>query len=327
MRTLIQFLALPLVAGGLAAACASNTTPLAVPRNPINAVARTGVSPNLTAPALITLDSATGDLEYWPIRQGGDQPKQLSASLGIFQPYGLAGNGNVVAIANYSPPEIVTYNVKTKATTSLPDPAGGPVDIAIGKDGTIYALNISNVAVYPPRSSQPSTLGCQYISDGLAVAVDNESDLFVNGYGPGGFMGVVEFPAGSKTCAKVPVRKEQGYLGGIGIDPKTDDLIVIDDPDLCAGGIEGEMLVYPKPYGHRIGHKKDLNVQYCAGTFRLNATSTMIFVSDATVSAGYPLIEQSSYPGGQFEGTYQAGPLPSGDAFGGFTTIPNTLPN
>ena len=140
-------------------------------------------------------------------------------------------------------------------------------------------------------------------------------------------MGVVEFPAGSKSCAHVPIRREHGYLGGIGIDPKTDDLIVVDNPDLCAGGLEGEMLVYPKPYGHLLSHRKNLNANYCAGTFRLNAASTTIFVSDATISAGYPLIDQRSYPAGADEGTYQVGSFGSSGYFGGFTTIPNTLPN
>jgi hypothetical protein len=38
------------------------------------------------------------------------------------------------------------------------------------------------------------------------------------------------------------------------------------------------------------------------------------------------LIDQRSYPGATNEGSYQNGEFAS-NAFGGFTTIPNTLPN
>ncbi|MBV8498741.1 MAG: hypothetical protein JO003_05770 [Candidatus Eremiobacteraeota bacterium] len=69
------------------------------------------------------------------------------------------------------------------------------------------------------------------------------------------------------------------------------------------------------------------DLDYCAGTFRLSAASNRIFVTDASISDGYPIIDQESYPGAKFEGTYQSGPSPSGSFFGGFTTIPNTLPN
>ena len=53
----------------------------------------------------------------------------------------MAANGNLIAIANYNPAEIVTYNVKTKREKTLPDPYGGPVDVAIGKQGSVYAMN------------------------------------------------------------------------------------------------------------------------------------------------------------------------------------------
>jgi hypothetical protein len=315
---------LSLTVAAIASGCVA-TTPGALPRNSLDLTAPDR-SQALKTPALVTLNLQFGDLEYWPIRQGGgNQPKELSPSLGVFSAFGLAADGNVVAVANYSPAEIVTYNVATKATAVLPDAFGKPIDIAVGKGGTLYALNLNTVTVYPPGSSQPSELNCSAISDGVAIGVDNEGDVFVNGYGTKS-PGVFEFAAGSQTCSKVPIRPEFGYVGGVGVDPKTDDLIVVDNPDLCAGGLEGRMLVYPKPYGHVLAHRKILNPTYCAGTFRLNADSTKIFVSDSTVSAGFPLIDQRSYPGALHEGTYQDDGSGQ-DLFGGFTTIPNTLPN
>jgi len=329
MRNLFRsqqlFAALPALA---LAACGAGTTPNA----PGLAVGNHLTSPNAGAafkrPALISFDFDTDALESWPItRSGGDQPHDISAPLGIGNVYGLVANKDVVAIANYSPAEIVTYNVRTARQKTLPDPYGGPVDVAIDKHGTLYALNLANVAVFKPGSSNPSELTCQYLNDGIAIAVDSEGDVFVNGYGPSGFMGVIEYPVGSQTCVKPHLRAERGYAAGVGVDPRTDDLIVIDDPDLCAGGIEGRMIIYPKHYEQRTSRRRVLEATYCSGTFRLDATSKLIFVEDATVSAGFPLIEESTYPGGRFLGTYQSSPSGYSGSFGGITTIPNTLPN
>jgi|HubBroStandDraft_4_1064222.scaffolds.fasta_scaffold00047_31 hypothetical protein len=311
----------------ITAGCAGNSAPGLIGYSDLNALPSGTLASALKTPALITLNTQSGSLEYWPIRSsGGTNPRTLSAPLGIYQGYGLVASGDEVAIANYNPAEIVTYNVKTKAQSIFSDPYGGPTDLAIGKNGTLYALNLINVAVFPPGSS-PSELSCSYINNGQAIAVDNEGDVFVNGYGPGGFMGVVEYPVGSQNCKKLHLRAELGYAGGVGVDPKTDALIVVDNPNLCAGGFEGRMIIYPKPYEQRTSRRRNLAANYCAGTFRLDATSSIIFVSDSTISAGFPLIDQRSYPSAKGSGVYQAGEFGSSGYFGGFTTIPNTLPN
>ena len=332
MRILLFTRLIPAILAVLAAGCGSNATPATGTVGASGASGAPGAADRapspaaFSQPALIALDETTGALVYWPIKNGGgEHPQPLSKSLGIYQGYGLAASGNVIAIANYSPPEVVTYNVQTKAQSTLSDPYGGPLDVAIDKNGTIYAMNINNVAVFPAGSSTPTELTCGYITDGQAIAVDNEGDVFVNGYAGNG-MGVAEYAKGSQTCTRPHLRAERGYVGGIGVDPKTDDLIVVDDPDLCAGGLEGRMVIYPKPYEERTSRRRNLGANYCAGTFRLNARSSLIFVSDATVSAGYPLIDQRTYPAARDRGTYESGYY-SGDSLGGFTTIPNTLPN
>jgi hypothetical protein len=282
----------------------------------------------LRSPALIAMNYNTGALEYWPMRKiGGSNPRTLSAPLGVGGTSNMVANGHVVAVPNAYPPEVVLYDLKTKKKSTLPDPYGTPVDIAVDKNSALYVVNIakssSNVTVYPVGGT-PRELVCSYITTGEAIAVDNEGNIFVNGYGPG-FTGVVEIPNGpsgpqTQNCTKLPLKAETGYVAGLAVDPKTDDLIVLDDPSLCAGGPEGRMTIYPKPYQKSTGQSHVIG-RNCSGTIRLNADSTVVFVGDSSVSGGFSFILQRTYPDGQPLGIY------TGGSPAGFTTIPNTLPN
>ena len=308
-----------------AAGCGGNLTPGVASYSATQQAAHI-VVPDAKTPILISLDIQSGQLIYWPIQPGGGtQPKPLSASLGIYASAGLVANGNVVAIANYRPAEVVTYNVRSKATNVLSDPYGNPVDIAIDKHGTIYSLHFANVSVFKAGTSQPGLLSCPTVTQGDTIAADNEGNVYVNGYG-NHFMGVIEYPKAAQPCRVVHLRAEQGYAGGVLVNPKTDALLVVDNPDLCAGGLEGRMIIYPKPYLTRTARRRNLNASYCAGEIRLDAASNSIFVQDYTVSAGFPLIDQETYPGAKLQGVYQDYSGPSA-SFSGFTTIPNTLPN
>ncbi|MBV9234116.1 MAG: hypothetical protein JO030_08745, partial [Candidatus Eremiobacteraeota bacterium] len=311
----------------IATGCGGNAMPGGTAQSSLLVTAPSPAGSHLKKPALITLDLQGGELEYWQVHTGGSSttPMPFTASLGLHSAYGMVGDGATIAIANNSPAEVVAYNVRTKKSAALPDPYGNPIDIAIDKRETLYVLNLNNVAVYRAGASKPTELTCQYVNSAVAIAANDEGDVFVNGYGPGSFMGVVEFRRGRHACTKLNLQPEEGYIAGVGVDPKTDDLIVVDNPDLCAGGYEGRMRIYSKPYGPKYT-EHNLNANYCAGTFRLDASSTRIFVSDSTISDGYPVIDQRSYPDAADEGTYSGG-YGSHGSFGGFTTIPNTLPN
>jgi hypothetical protein len=311
----------------LIAGCAGDaTTPIL---SGIPSEARLGshrASPSLTTPALITFDPQTGGLAYFKIQHNGNQSlNPFTSSLGISAAYALAGDGDVVIIASYSPAAIVTYNVNTKTQTTMSDPYGNPYDVAVDRHGNIYAMSTANVAVYKAGSSIPTELTCSFVDTSEAIAVNDEGEVFVDGYGST-FEGVIEYPAGSQHCMKPHLRATLGYIAGVGVDPKTDDLIVVDDPDDCAGGIEGRMVIYPKPYEQRTSIRRVLNAAYCSGAFRLDASSTHIFYSDATVSDGLPIIDEARYPTAKFEGQYWLGYF-SSQTFSGITTIPNRLPN
>jgi hypothetical protein len=109
-------------------------------------------------------------------------------------------------------------------------------------------------------------------------------------------------------------------MEGVVVDPKTDDLVTLTNPDLCAGGVEGLMTIFPKPYrretgrSHVVGHN-------CSTGLRLSADSKTVFVLDQSIDGGSFYVLQWSFPDGLQEGSYHAGQASS------ITTIPNTLPN
>jgi hypothetical protein len=298
----------------------------------------------IQTPALISVNPK-GILRYWPLRaHGGNQPQRIVKLSGIQYATGAAANGNVVAVTGTNPSSLILYDVAAKKQTTLADPNGSPVDVAIDKSGNIFVANFiwyenGNVTMYRARSLRPRELKCQYIGYPTAIAGDNEGDIFLNGEQNeehGSFTGIVEIPNGPRglqpqKCQRLPL-PESGYAAGLVVDPKTDNLVVFSNPDYCAGGVEGLMTIYPKPYNPFTAHSVQLGAN-CATLLRLDAESTRVFFVDSTYASLRPggrivpgvrtriVVVQRSYPDGGKMGKYR------GDDPQGLTTIPNTLPN
>lgn len=109
-------------------------------------------------------------------------------------------------------------------------------------------------------------------------------------------------------------------VSGMVIDPATDDLLVMDDPSECAGGLEGRVRIFPKPYHHG-SHRAIVLGGNCPGGLWLNADSSAILENDSDVSGSFTFIRQFSYPNGYKLGNYTGGNP------GAFATVPNSLPN
>jgi len=328
-------------AAAIASSCSAGQAPIqgSGPRSPVLGQqslsiaqpfsAAHGIGLAITRPALIAVDGDTGALEFWPIKNGGGHsPQTISPPLGIGYA-DLGAHGNVVAIAS-STQGVVLYNVATGAQSSFPDPFGTALTIAIDKSENIYVANSTqptdSVVVYPAHNRRhPRDLsGCGFIKLAGGVAADNEGDVFVAVLTPKFAARIIELPNGPNgpdpsRCMPLALKSSGGYSGVV-IDPKTDDLVTLDNPDECAGGIEGRMTVYPKPYQKATGRSHDLNAN-CSGGIKLSADSSTVFVGDQDVSGSFTFILQRSFPDGRDEGSYMEG-QPSG-----FTTIPNTLPN
>jgi hypothetical protein len=286
----------------------------------------------LSPPALIATNVMTGGLLSWPTneRRRRHEPIHFAKGLDAYS-YAIAANADMLVIPiYYGPGRVLMYNLKTKRSATLKDDYGIPYDVTIDTKGNIYALNQRSVTVYAAGSYSEKELSCDYpqLLD-ETIGVDNEGDVFVNASLSGSNIGVVEYPAGTRKC-KILNLPEQGYPGGIGVDPKTDDLIVIDNPDVCAGYMsasgEGRMRIYPRPYRPTKFTQVDLNPQYCAGVFRLDKDSKHIYVADQSDEYA-SIIDARTYPAGEGHGFFsrpQFGPYAE---IGGFTTIPNGLPN
>jgi hypothetical protein len=90
------------------------------------------------------------------------QSTAIPAQKGLFIGNGLVAYGRVVSFGNQNPTDVLQFNVDTKAQTTLPDPFGGPADIAIGKDKSLYVINragpppANNVVWYPGGAPEPA---------------------------------------------------------------------------------------------------------------------------------------------------------------------------
>lgn len=328
LASLCRFAAYSLTALVFSACSAYNAAP-SVPRTAAS-VRELGAqnSAALKTPALIGIDSQTGGLEYWPILPGGGaRPTKIPSSIRFTGAGAMAGNGDTLAIAEERG-AIVLYDIASGHHASLADPYGLPLDIAIDKNAALYVMNDAkppNVAIYPAGSSQPTSIGCAPLALGAGIAVDNERDIFIIGFPQQSGYGVYEIPRGPngwqpQDCKRLPLKRDNGTVSGFAIDPKTDDLVVLDNPSQCAGGLEGRMTIYPKPYNGNTGHSVTLGGN-CPGGLFLNASSSIVFTSDSDVSGSYSFVRQFRYPSGEQLGAYNGG-SPSA-----LTTVPNTLPN
>lgn len=286
-----------------------------------------GLTGAVKTPALVGV-TQNGQLGYFPMSsKGGTKPQKIVKLPGVSYANAMVSNGQVLAIVNQAPPGLIAYDLSTNKKKTYADPYGTPLDVTIDKNANIYVLNYEssnsgNVAMYPAGEAKAKLLACAYIGAGQAIAADNEGDLFINGYAKK-FVGVVEIPGGPKgpqpqNCKKLALLPERGLIAGIGVDPNTDDLIVLDNPGKCYGSKDGRMTIYSKPYKKTSGHSIDLNGT-CVLQMRLNSTSTTLFATD--VSAGTLDVIARSYPSGGTMGSYANG------NFIGITTLPNTLPN
>lgn len=159
----------------------------------------------------------------------------------------MAADGHDLYITSDSPPEVSRYDTVTTERTILIDPYGTPIDVTVDRHHDVFATNVGkpdSIAMWSAGPRSPREITCTKLGLAEAIATHDEGDVFVNGYMKG-FTGVLEFPAAgdgsdASRCRALALKSETAPVG-LAIDPKDDALITLDDPDQCAGGIEGLM--------------------------------------------------------------------------------------
>lgn len=156
------------VCTALMASCTGQTAQSYSPASaPLSSASRAAAT--IKTPALLTL-SERGNLQYWQFRHGSKPPATV-AHLDIGQGVGIAANGDELAIADQDGDagDTALYNIATGKLTKLPDSEGIPVDVAMGRDTSIYVFNDAkppNILMYPPDSNNPTELTCASLTLG-----------------------------------------------------------------------------------------------------------------------------------------------------------------
>ncbi|MGA8534126.1 MAG: hypothetical protein WB615_08465 [Candidatus Tumulicola sp.] len=275
---------------------------------------------------LVAYDNAADDIEEWVVTStGGTKPSVLATLTGNFAStnvVAMSADGDILDIASTSPAQTVQYDLSTGTAVLQPD-TGTAVDVAdvcCQTSSTVYSSGIRKTMPYD--RSPGRTIACGTIASGVAVASDSKSNVYVQGAGSDGYVGVFEYGFSTHACTELPLKVQKGTAAGIGMD-SSDDLIVADNPNSCAGSNDGRIIVYTPPYSASSGTARNISANVgCAGLFRLDSGTTGItylFMLDS--NGGSPRIDQFRYSNTSFRGSYSGG-NPSAP-----TTLPNTVPN
>ena len=290
---------------------------------------RTQTIASLKTPVLLAVDRYTSGLLAWPIAPGGGKhPMPIAHFPDLSQAVQMAANGYTVAAAIGKPDAILLYDVQSGHERTMHDPFGAPVALTIDRSSNLFAMNVSdtetNVTMYPRGSWPARQLLCKSLAWPQAVAADNEGDLFAVGYNNSS-PAMIEFPNGrggvqSGRCSQIDVKglPYYDYIQNLQVDPKTDDLILFDDPGVCAGLQEGRMAIFPRPY-HYMTRSVTLG-GLCPSGMWFDGPSQSVFYIDTPLNGGQ-VVRQVSYPDGRHIGSY-SGTFPQA-----VTSIPNSLPN
>ena len=224
----------------LATGCAAQL-PSTSTQTQTNAAAQIAKPPEHT----LIFATADGQLRYWKIDNHGGKTSQLLGTLkGVQNPTAMAANGDTIAVAVTTPPEIVLYDTDTGKQRKLSVLEGSPADIAYDGSGNIVVFNNggtsgANVTAYTAPKFTATELQCSLLSEYSYIAADREGNIYTNNF-LGSGLAIVEIPKGAsgyepQNCKQLPI-EESGDGAGLLVDPKTDALVVFHNPDQCAGG-------------------------------------------------------------------------------------------
>jgi hypothetical protein len=251
---------------------------------------------------LFSTDYARDRVDRWKILNQPDGSSPSKWYKALSSPEGLAAANGALWIANTGASDILSVDAAGKLAGTLNDPHEFPVNLTAAPNKTLYVANVFTTSFkagdvvyytnYGTASSKPSgTLRNSSFFQVIGIAADSAGDVFVSN-NTQEFAGgeVVEFPGGSGT-GTVLTNVAVSVAGGLAIDPKTQDLLVVDQ-----SASNGAISVYAPPYtGGAIAtydHSQFIDIT-------LDAKGRNLYCAD---SDGY--VDVYGYPSGSFEGAY-----------------------
>jgi hypothetical protein len=204
------------------------------------------ISPDALRGAILYGSSYDGGFINLYHLRGNNQQVVGKLTNSLVSPQGMAVDSRAnLWVANTNAFNIVAF--KRGATTpfrTLDDAGYYPLTVVVGKDGTVYAANVTgtngppgNVTVYKRGSTKPTgTLTYSGFGLVLGLGIDAQNNVYV-AYSPNGPPAIVEFPAGSQTGQPVNIT-----------DISPSDIVFDDQNDLVMENGSGGLGIWTPPY-------------------------------------------------------------------------------
>jgi hypothetical protein len=271
---------------------------------PLPPAVRRGLRARHVSGYIFATDYARNKVDRWKTisQPDGSEPSRWYSE--VSEPQGLGEADGSLWIANTNASNILELDAAGKLSKTLKDPREFPVNLALTRKKKLYVANIfstsfgaGNVAYYANDDGtdlKPTgLLSNSTFYQVIGIAVDGAGDVFVNN-NTQDFAGgeVVEFKGG-RGNGTVLTNIAVEVAGGLAIDPKTKDLLVVDQGADRSGAT---VSVYAAPYtGSAIKTYLFPEIVDIA----LDANSSNIYCANVN---GY--VDVYGYPSGSFEGSY-----------------------
>lgn len=208
----------------LVTACASNATPIApAPLNPT-------LVENAGGGKLFVSNFYLSEILIYPANEKDPAPTG-SISAGVSYPYNLAVDRHGTLYVQNNNNTITEYAKNGSGPTkTLTEPKAGygtGINVAVGKDGTVYAVDHLAGQIYEFENGNTTATKTIGLQEAFGLALDRHNDLYVEyaSNSSGGPGHVMEYKPGSTSGHDLGITIK--YEGGLGVDSH-DDLLVGD---------------------------------------------------------------------------------------------------
>jgi hypothetical protein len=184
-----------------------------------HATGKSWIHPDAHGKALLYIsNSGNGTVSIFSYT-GGNNPTLVGTLTGFETPYAPCSDtsGNVY-IPDYSTSTITEFKFgKTKPKQVIADPGGFPTNCSVDpKTGNLAVANFGagNFGVYSGNTGLPTTYTVSNLTNPEFVGYDNNSNLYINGFGDSTSWQLAVLPSGTGTAEPMTVSGAPTYFAG-----------------------------------------------------------------------------------------------------------------